>query len=214
LIKAVIFDLDGVVVESEKAHIAAEKQTLLEYGVKISADELHKYTGTTAKFMFSELIRQYRINTTFEEMFQQKEDILFRLLEEDAEPTKGIITLLRKLRSKKIKLAIGSGSTKKQIRYVLNKLDIAHFFDSVVGAEDIVHGKPDPETFLRASAELDVDPSECLVVEDSELGVQAAKRAHMKCIGYRNPNSGNQDLSKADIITEDFSELNITALLC
>jgi beta-phosphoglucomutase family hydrolase len=213
LIEAVIFDLDGVIVESENAHVEAEQQTFLKYGVRIAAEELHRYTGTTAKVMFTELIRKYKLNTTFEEMFCQKENILFRLLEEDAKPTKGIIALLGKLESKRIKLAIGSGSTKKQIKYVLSKLSIARFFNSVVGAEDILHSKPDPETFLRAANELDVNPSKCLVVEDSELGVEAAKRAHMKCLGYRNPNSGNQDLSKADIITDDFSKLNIATLL-
>jgi len=213
LIKAVIFDLDGVIVESESAHIEAEQQTFLKYGVRISSDELHKYTGTTAKLMFTELIRKYKLNATFEEIFRQKETILFKLLEKDAEPTKGVITLLKKLKSKGIKLAIGSSSTKKQIKYVLSKLDIEHLFDSVIGEEDIVRSKPDPEIFLKAAAELDVNPSECLVVEDSELGVEAAKRAHMKCVGYINPNSGDQDLSKADTVTDDFSRLDIGTLL-
>ena len=205
--------MDGVIVESESAHIEAEQQTLLKHNVTISADELHKYTGTTAKLMFTELIRKYKLAATFEDMFRQKEDILFKLLEKDAEPTKGVITLLKKLKSKGIKLAIGSSSTKKQIKYVLNKLGIEHFFDSVIGEDDIVHSKPDPEIFLKAAAELDANPSECLVVEDSELGVEAAKRAHMKCVGYRNPNSGNQNLSKADTVTDDFSKLDIETLL-
>lgn len=213
MLKAVIFDLDGVIVESENAHIEAEKQTLLKYGVQISAEELHKYTGTTANLMFTKLIRKYKLDTTFEEMFRRKEDILFRLLKEDAEPTKGIITLLRNLKLKRIKLAIGSSSTRKQIKYVLAKLDITSLFDCIVGAEDIVHSKPNPEIFLKAAAELNVNPSDCLVVEDSKLGIEAAKRAGMKCLGYRNPDSGNQNLSKADIITDDFSKLSIAALL-
>jgi beta-phosphoglucomutase family hydrolase len=213
LIRAVIFDLDGVIVESENAHIEAEKQTLQRYGVQISADELHEYTGTTAQVMFTELIRKYKLKTTFEEMFQQKEKTFFKLLEKDAEPTKGIITLLRELKSKRIKLAIGSSSTKKQINYVLNKLKIEDLFDSVIGAEDITRSKPDPEIFLKAAKELQAEPRECLVVEDSKLGVEAAKRAHMKCLGYRNPDSGNQDLSKADMITDDFSKLNVATLL-
>lgn len=213
MIKAVIFDLDGVIVESENAHIEAEKQTFLKYGVKISADELHEYTGTTAKVMFTELIRKYKLDVMFEEIFHEKEDIFFELLEKNAEPTRGIITLLRKLKSERIKLAIGSSSTKKQIKYVLKKLGITRLFDSAVGAEDIAHSKPDPEIFLKAAAELNVNPSECLVIEDSKLGVEAAKRAHMKCIGYRNLNSGNQDLSKADVITDDFSKLDIGTLL-
>jgi beta-phosphoglucomutase family hydrolase len=213
MIKAVIFDLDGVIAETEHIHIQAEKLTLLKYRVKISNDELHKYTGTTAKQMFTELIGKYKLDTTFDKMFKEKDKILFKLLEKDVQPTKGVIELLHKLKQMQLKLGIASSSHKRLIDYILKTLEIERLFDSVVGAEDITHGKPNPEIFLMCANRLHVNSGECLVVEDATFGVEAAKTAGMKCLGYRNPNSGKQDLSRADFVTDDFSKLDIQRLL-
>jgi beta-phosphoglucomutase family hydrolase len=213
LIKAVIFDLDGVVVESEDAHIEAERQTFLKYNLHISAEELHRYTGTTAKIMFTEFMAKYKLKTSFEELNRQKEQILLKLLAQDAEPTKGVLSLMRELKRRGIRLAIGSSSTRKLVDYVLKKLNITSMFDCVVAAEDVEHSKPNPETFLRAATELGVKPNQCLVIEDAKLGVEAAKSADMKCMGYRNPHSGNQDLSEADIVIDDFSKVDIEEML-
>jgi beta-phosphoglucomutase family hydrolase len=213
LIRAVIFDLDGVIVESEDAHIRAERQTFQRQNVKISAEELHAYTGTTAKAMFTELIAKYKLNTTFEEINSQKEEILLKLLDKDAEPTKGVLSLIQELKRREVKLAVGSSSTRKLVDYVLNKLNLTHAFDRIITAEDIEHSKPNPEIFLKAAAELGMKPNQCLVIEDSKLGVEAAKHAGMKCIGYHNPHSGNQDLSKADAIIDDFSKVDIEKML-
>ena len=213
MIKAVIFDMDGVIAETEHIHIQAEKETMLKHGIKISENELHKYTGTTAKQMFTDLIRKYKLRVTFDEIFNQKEEIMFRLLEKDVQPTKGVKELLSRLKQLNIKLGIGSSSHKRLIDFVLKKLDIASFFDAVVDAEDIVNSKPNPEIFLTCAKRLHIRPEECLVIEDSNLGVEAAKKAGMKCLGYINPNSGNQDLSKADLVTRDFSTINLQDLL-
>ena len=213
MIKAVIFDLDGVIAETEHVHIQAETETMLKHGVKISENELHQYTGTTAKQMLTALTRKYRLHVTFNEIFNEKEEIMFRLLEKKVQPTNGVIELLRKLKQMKIKLGIASSSHKRLIEYVLKELEIAPLFDSVVGAEDVANSKPNPEIFLTCAKKLHAEPTECLVVEDSKLGVEGAKKAGMKCLGYRNPNSGNQDLSKADIVTNDFSKLDIRNLL-
>jgi HAD superfamily hydrolase (TIGR01509 family) len=113
----------------------------------------------------------------------------------------------------KIKLAVASSSHKRMIEYVLKKLEIIDFFDSIVGAEDIDRSKPDPEIFLMSAKRLNVKPEECIVVEDSKLGVEAAKKAGMKCLGYFNPSSGKQDLSKADFVADDFCKLDIQKLL-
>jgi beta-phosphoglucomutase family hydrolase len=213
LIKAVIFDLDGVIVESENAHIEAEKQTFLKYNVLMSTEELHRYTGTTAKEMFTQLIAKYKLNTTFEEINSQKEKILFRLLEQDAEPTKGVLSFMQELKRRGIRLAVGSSSPRKLADYVLKKLNIAGSFDCIITVEDVEHSKPNPETFLKAAKELKLSPSQCLVIEDAKLGIEAAKGAGMKCIGYKNPHSGNQNLSKADIIIDDFSKLDIDKII-
>jgi beta-phosphoglucomutase family hydrolase len=213
MIRAVLFDMDGVIAETEHVHVEAEKQTMLKYGVQITEDELHRYTGTTAKQMFMELIAKYKLDTTFEKIFNEKEEIMFRLLEMDTQPVKGVIELLCKLKEKHVKLAVASSSHRRLVQYVLRKLEITELFDSIISAEDVTHGKPDPEIFLMSAKRLNVSPAECLVIEDAKLGVEAAKEAGMKCLGYRNPHSGNQDLSKADIVTDDFSSLDVQELL-
>jgi beta-phosphoglucomutase family hydrolase len=213
VIKAVIFDMDGVIVDTEPLHIKAEKETLKKHGVKVSALELRKYTGTTAKFEFAELIRKYEMNATVGELFNEKEKILFKLLEEDLRPTRGIIELINSLRQQGVKLAIASSAHRKLIKYVLGKLGITHLFDSIVTAEDISRSKPDPEIFMKSANKLGVRPAECVVIEDAKLGVIAAKKAGMKCVGYLNPHSGCQDLSKADRIIDNFAKLNVEELL-
>lgn len=213
MIKAVIFDMDGVIVDSEPMHIAAEKQVLLKYGVKITTDELRTYTGTTAEFEFTDLVRKYKLDTTVEELFREKETILFKLLEEKTQPIEGVIQLIKSLKNHGFKLGIASSGHRKLVDYFLQKLKIERFFDSVVCAEDISRSKPDPEIFLKSANALRVEPRECIVIEDSTLGVEAAKLAGTKCVGYRNPNSGNQNLSRADLVIDDFTELDIQELI-
>jgi HAD superfamily hydrolase (TIGR01509 family) len=194
-------------------HVEAEKQIMLKHGVKITAEELRDYTGTTAEFEFNDLIRKYKLNTTAETLFNEKEDILFRLLEERTEPTKGVIGLIKKLKQQGFKLGIATSGHRKLVRYYLSKLGIESFFDTVVCAEDIIHSKPHPEIFLKAAQKLGVEPTECIVIEDAKLGIEAAKKAGMKAVGYRNPSSGNQDLSKADWVVSDFTKLDFQELL-
>jgi beta-phosphoglucomutase family hydrolase len=213
MINTVIFDMDGVIVDSEPTHIEAEKRTLLKYGVKITTEELRAYTGTTAEFEFNDLIRKYGLNTNAKTLFDEKEVIMFKLLEERTEPTKGVIDLVKRLKQRGFKLGIATSGHRKLAQYYLNKLSIASFFDTVVCAEDITRSKPDPEIFLKAAQRLGAEPSECVVIEDAKLGIEAAVKAGMKCIGYSNPNSGNQDLSKADWLVSDFTELDLQKLL-
>jgi beta-phosphoglucomutase family hydrolase len=213
MIEAVIFDLDGVIVESERAHIESEKQVMRKYGIEIGEDELHTFTGTTAKHMFTELKRKYRLDAPLERLLEEKDEILFRLLEEDSEPTKGVLEVIRKLRMLRVKLAIASSSRRKLLKFLVDKLGVEGFFDVIVSGDDIVFGKPDPEIFLKCAERLGVRVECCVVVEDAELGVLAAKRAGMKCVGYLNPESGKQDLSLADVVVDDFSNLDTESLL-
>jgi beta-phosphoglucomutase-like phosphatase (HAD superfamily) len=97
----------------------------------------------------------------------------------------------------------------EHIDNVLQKLDLVHYFSFKVSGADLPKSKPDPMIFRKAAEMIDVTPNSCLVIEDSYNGVTAAKAAGMICIGYKNEHSGNQDLSKADLIIEDFGTFNI-----
>jgi beta-phosphoglucomutase family hydrolase len=210
--KAVIFDMDGVIADSEPVHIKTDIQVMKNNGVKLSSHDLAGYTGSTAKHMLNDLIKKYKIPKTFEELFDERNEILFSFLEEELNPTKGVIELINNLKGNEIKLAVASSSHKKLIMFVLNKLNIKEKFNAIVGADDITNSKPDPEIFLKAASKLSVKNTDCVVIEDAKHGVEAAKKANMKCIGYK-PESNNQDLSGADIIIDDFSKLNVQKLL-
>jgi HAD superfamily hydrolase (TIGR01509 family) len=205
--------MDGVIVQSEEAHIQAEKQIMLKRGVTISAEELHRYTGSTAKYMFIRLKENYGLKDSVEDLEMEKEDALLELMQRDMKPTEGVIPLIRQLKQRGVKLALASGSSRRVIDHVLRGLEIRSFFDAIVGAEDVSESKPDPEVFLEAAARLKIKPEKCVVIEDANLGVLAAKRAGMKCVGYRNPESGEQDLSAADITVDSFIDLDVDQLL-
>ena len=107
----------------------------------------------------------------------------------------GIRKLLDELKSCGIKIGLASSSSKEFIELILNKLGVIEYFEVIISGEDVQKSKPAPDIFQKAAEALNVEPSNCLVIEDSGHGVKAAKLAEMKCIGFNNPNSGKQDLS-------------------
>ena len=109
-------------------------------------------------------------------------------------------------------LALASSSPHVQIDYILNKFELKRYFHTIVSGEDVEAGKPHPEIFLKAAELVGARPDSCVVIEDSYHGVTAAKKANMKCIGFINPNSGNQDLSQADMLISSFKDLSAISI--
>ena len=123
------------------------------------------------------------------------------------EPIDGIRELLAELKALNIPAAIASSSPPVFIKAVLRKFDLLDHFECVVSGEEVERGKPAPDVYLKAAELLGVKPQDCMVLEDARHGVAAAKAAGMKCIGFVNPNSGNQDLSQADYVVHAVSEV-------
>ncbi len=130
----------------------------------------------------------------------------------DSEPLHGITELLQCLEENNIKMAVASSSSMVFIETVLKKLSIERYFEFYISGENIIKSKPEPDIFLKAAQMLRTEPAQCIVIEDSKNGVIAAKRAGMKCIGYINTNSGNQDLSPATKIIDNFHSLTFETL--
>jgi HAD superfamily hydrolase (TIGR01509 family) len=131
------------------------------------------------------------------------------LRENHFEPIDGIPELVRNLAKNALAVGLASSSPSEAIALVLNKFALDQFFSVVVSGEDLKHSKPAPDIFLKTAKLLNVLPSECLVVEDAMHGVAAAKAAGMKCVGFVNKNSWNQDLSRADFIVDTIKEINV-----
>lgn len=208
--KAVIFDMDGVIIDSEPIHFEVDMQTMREFGVNISKDELNKYVGTTNEYMLNDLINKYKIQKSIKEILEYKMELTIRRIKETKiNAISGIPELLTSLKHNNIKTAIGSSSPKELIITVIEKFQLGKYFDCIVSGDEVKEGKPKPDIYLEVSKRIGVNPEECIVIEDSRNGVLAAKNAGMKCFGFRNVNSGNQDLSKADIIVDSIRNIDI-----
>lgn len=214
MFQCVIFDMDGVIIDSEPLHYKVFEQYCGELGFEASEEEYDSFIGSTDLDMFTFLRDKYHLPETVENMVQYKRTMFFDYLKHmDKKPIQAVDELIRELASKGIKLALASSSDMDIIHLILDKFGIAHFFDVVVSGTELERSKPAPDIFLKAAERLNVEPGACLVIEDSRNGIAAAKAAGMKCIGFRNPNSGNQDLSAADKIICHFNELDCETLI-
>lgn len=207
MIKAFIFDMDGVIVDSEPLHFEVSRRIMRDFGLELPDEAFHPYVGITNEQMWTDVIARYSLNTTITEMLK-KDFLLKKEVFRDLQPIKGIPELLTNLKKDGIATGLASSSEREFIEMVLEKLQIRGYFQAIVSGEEVERSKPEPEIFLRAAKLLNVEPADCLVLEDSKHGVEAAKRAGMKCIGYQNPNSGPQDLSRADKIVYTLENLD------
>ncbi len=215
MLEAVIFDMDGVLIDSEPFHLVVNEKIFANLGINLSEDEYHSFIGTTHKDMWSTIKKRYNLPQSVPELVNmQVSGNINYIKNEEIGPIKikGVTELLSKIARENIKIGIASSSPTEVIELVLNKLGISDYFSGVVGGEEIKKGKPSPDIFLKAAKRLDAKPSDCIVIEDSKNGVLAAKAAGMRCVGFKNPNSGNQDLGKADLIVDNYNSLKVRIL--
>lgn len=208
MLGAVIFDMDGVIIDSEPIHFEAYKETLKEFGVEADTSGFSCYVGVSNIEMWEDLKRKYNLKISTKKAIERQMEITFKVFNEmtdDAIP--GIRELLNELKAKGVLIALASSSPVAFIEEVLKKLEIRKYFDVVQSGEEVEMGKPAPDIFLKAAKLLEVTPEECVVIEDAEHGANAAKAAGMKCIGYINPNSGQQDLSCATCTVDNMKEI-------
>lgn len=212
MIKGVIFDMDGVLIDSEPMHYKVFMQyseTVL--GLDIADEEYNTFIGTTNLHIFTFLKGKYHLPREVADMVEEYEEKIEEFLHASKKttvPIVGVDILARKLYKEKLKLAVASSSAKQRIDIVVNMFDMDQYFTAKISGQQVKNSKPAPDIFLLAAKTLGLSPEECVVIEDSTNGVAAAKAAGMKCIGFNNPSSVNQDISRADLIIDSFAELN------
>ncbi len=211
MIKAVLFDMDGLLVDTEPLNVAVVTKVCGELGINLTSEEKHYCaSGITNKKFYTELFNNRNLKFELNEILNKTFQTYDELLKTETKSFSGAINL-PKLLSEKYKLGLVSGSTKNQVNIVLSKLDIGNLFKVVVTADDITSSKPNPEGYLLAANKLNISSQECLVLEDGEQGVKAAKSAGMKVIGVIN--NSEQNLSLADLVVKDLTEVNQDLLL-
>jgi HAD superfamily hydrolase (TIGR01509 family) len=211
MIKAVIFDMDGVIVDSEPINYEVIRITFEKAGVKISKKEFIEewvVKGTGSR----EAIKRHDIKMSLEDLQKIKKkiylDVLKRKVKLKPDAKRTIINL-----HKKYKLALASQGHRYNVDIIVKKFKLSKFFQAIIGKQDVNKGKPNPEIFLKASKELKVKPEECLVIEDTEKGIIAAKRAGMVCIAVPDTwTKKYNDFSKADLVVNLLGEITIDVI--
>lgn len=205
MIKAVIFDMNGVISNDEKLHKKAYQQVLSKYDVDLNDEKYEEqFMGSPNMQNFKKIVDEYNMSVSPQQLNDEKSELYMELAQQELEPVKGAIEAVEKF-SKKYILGLVSSSYAKEVEMVLNKFAIKKYFSALVTADDVSKGKPDPEPYLLVAEKLNIKPENCVVFEDSLNGIKAAKTAGMKVISLSTTYSW-EDLSNssADMIIDNF----------
>lgn len=206
--KAIIFDLDGVLVDSKKAHIKAFKQLCKNKGINLTNEELNHVFGFTTESSIAVICRRRGLTCPVVEWAEEKRQIALKLLKK-SKSFPGVESFLKYLKPK-YKLALASSSSVPEVEAVLNNLK--KYFDHITTREQVKKHKPDPQIYLLTARKLGIKPADCVVIEDSIAGVESAKRAGMFCIAVLNSYPA-KDLKSADLIIKDLNDARLRELL-
>lgn len=214
MIELFIFDLDGVLLDSESLYKKLNFQLFKELEVEITDEEYNSFIGISGDRMWGYIKEKGNLPQSVQELRVLERECKYGgLLSTTLTSNPGLFTLLYHLKANSIPCCIASSGLIKNIRLILDKLEAESYFQYIISGEMPKKGKPAPDIFLLAASHFDVSPENCVVIEDSRNGTLAAKAAGMKCIGYINEGSGNQDLSMADFVVDYLSDKRVLELV-
>ena len=210
MIKAIVFDMDGVIVDSEPMHAAANVIALEQYGLSMPAEYYLGFAGTTKYRMMEILIERHNINATAGELCRaadQQNDIIYE--KDGFTEVSGVSEMVKRLHASGLKLAVASSSPYRDINNVLDYFHIKDYFQVILsGQDETFQPKPAPDIYINAVRKLGVEPFEAVAIEDTDTGLKSAYDAGLVCYGYRNIHSGNQTLSLARKIITDYNSID------
>jgi beta-phosphoglucomutase len=183
-IRAVIFDLDGVLADSEGTHFLAWKEIALEYGLPVDRLLMHDWIGRSDREIVEEVVREHGLSVAPEHLLEHKRRVYRRLVTENLKPIPGSIEALSELDS--LPLGLATSSCRSEAQLTLRTLGIVDRFPVVVTSDDVQHTKPQPDSYLAAAQRLNIAPEHCVAIEDSTSGVQSARQAGMTVLAVTN----------------------------
>lgn len=207
----IIFDLDGVLVDTVPAHFSAWQRMFSEYGYEFGKREYRHMVDGRPRFDGARAIMTEHSDTEIRHAADKKNDYYIEMIERgEFRVFETALTLIQQSQELGLKLAAASSSA--NVRTVLEKANLIDAFSVVVGGEDVKNGKPNPDIFLAASADLGLSVDECIVIEDSSSGIEAAKRGGFTCIGLLHEDHA-EELSGADMVVTSLAEIDLERLV-
>jgi len=214
MIKTVIFDMDGVIVDTEPLHSYAYFQQFTELNIAVSKEMFTSFMGNSTRNTFQKLKELFPIDEEVEDLIKRKRTLFNDAFDskEDLVLLDGVEKLIKDLHRNGMQLIVASSASKVTIDRVFKRFNLYPFFSHIISGEDFPNSKPHPAIFEYAASLSIASKENCIVIEDSTNGVIAAKAAGLYCIGYNSIHSKLQDLSKADVIINHFDELSFRKL--
>lgn len=204
---AIIFDLDGVIADTEPLKFEAYRQVFQDvFSVELPAEDI-TWRGMKEASVINYWFTQLQLSGDSEQLIQAKRSTYQHLLEQGSiPPVKGVTQFIEKIKQGQKMCGLATSSSRNEANTILKHLRIDSFFDSLLSRDDVTNTKPNPEVYLTSASNLNTQPSQCLVFEDSQSGVSAAKAAGMMCVGLTTSFT-QEELHKADWILPNFREL-------
>lgn len=212
MIKAIIFDMDGVIIDSHSVAYQLLCETANTFVCNLTIEEIKTWGSLSSRQFWTKVKELYNlphdISLLIKSYNQDREIELYKSME----PVPGVKEFLHDIKRNQVKTALATSASKKRMEAVIYLFGLHTLFDVIVCDEEVVASKPDPQIFLLASQKLAVEPAECLVIEDSENGKIAAKKAGMKCLGFKGLSHVKENMEGSDMLFFSFKELNIKEL--
>ncbi len=209
MLKAAIFDMDGVIVNTEPLHHKAYHQMFKDVNIEVSKELYASFTGQSTFEICEKLCEKFNLRLCTDTLVGIKRDHFKILFETDASLTliDGVLDLITDYHRNGLKLVLGSSASMENINNIFERFDLDQYFIAKFSGADLKASKPHPEIFQKSAKATGFSTDECLVIEDSTNGILAAKSASIFCVGYNSLHSMDQDYSKADLVVDDFQNI-------
>ncbi len=210
-VKAVIWDMDGVIADTAQYHHKGWQMVFQKRGANYTEEDFRRNTGKRSDTIIREVLGEKIPQNEITEIIQEKDETFRQLIGQNIRPFPGVLKLITSLKAHGFKIAIASSAPMENIQMITRNLKIHNRFDTIVTGWEVTRGKPDPQTFLLAAERLGVEAEDCIVIEDAISGVTASKRAGMRCIAVTNT-TPREELREADLVIDTLEEITVADL--
>jgi len=214
MLNAVLFDMDGVIVDTEPLHRKAYFNMFEDVGVDVSNTLYDSFTGQATLPICTTLCEHFKLNQKPSELVALKRKHFKYLFDTDTDLQliDGVLDVIQDYHNNGLTLVLASSASMKNINRIFERFDLDQYFKAKISGADLKASKPHPEIFIRAAELAEERRENCMVIEDSTNGIKAAKAAQIYCVGFKSPNSVNQNYSRADKVIESFDEISYPRL--